>query len=112
MRDATDTVDPALREDDPNALMVVIVGAIGSLLLVVIILLLQALFFWSEEREFALKVVDERPQELREVQADALEKLNGYAWVDRDKGIVTIPIDRAMDIMVRESRGGAPQEKR
>lgn len=31
------------------------------------------------------------------------EHLNGYAWVDRRAGIVRIPIDRAIDQMLRES---------
>jgi hypothetical protein len=31
------------------------------------------------------------------------ETLNHYAWVDRDAGIVQIPIDRAMDVLVDRS---------
>jgi hypothetical protein len=26
--------------------------------------------------------------------------LNGYGWIDRDKGIARIPIDRAMELML------------
>ena len=32
-------------------------------------------------------------------------QLNGYAWVDKDQGIVRIPIERAMQIVA--ARGGA-----
>lgn len=35
-------------------------------------------------------------------------KLNSYAWVDRQTGIVSIPIDQAMDLIVQ--RGIAPQK--
>jgi hypothetical protein len=34
--------------------------------------------------------------------------LSGYAWMDRSSGKVRIPIDRAMDLVVRESKGGKP----
>lgn len=33
--------------------------------------------------------------------APALEKLATYGWVDRQKGIVRIPIERAMDLLVQ-----------
>ena len=32
-------------------------------------------------------------------------QLNGYAWVDRDKGVARIPIDRAIDLLARSSNG-------
>ena len=36
------------------------------------------------------------------------QHLGTYAWLDRDSGIVRIPIDRAMQRLVEESR--APQD--
>lgn len=33
------------------------------------------------------------------------EHLEGYAWVDREKGLVRIPIQRAMDLFVVETKG-------
>ncbi len=36
--------------------------------------------------------------ELKRVEADQTGRLAGYRWVDRDKRIVAIPIDRAMAI--------------
>ncbi len=45
-----------------------------------------------------------RPQvsdvtDLNKLRAEEDAKLEGYRWVDRDKGIVHIPIERAMDIL-------------
>jgi hypothetical protein len=34
-----------------------------------------------------------------------LEKLNSYGWVDRDKGIIHLPIDRAIDRLLAEQQG-------
>jgi hypothetical protein len=39
------------------------------------------------------------PQDLKEWRAAEDAVLNSYAWVDPDKGIVRIPIDRAIDLL-------------
>lgn len=39
--------------------------------------------------------------ELKGLLQDENEKLNSYGWVDQKAGIVRIPIDRAMDLMVK-----------
>lgn len=44
-----------------------------------------------------------------EERAQAKELLRGYGWVDRDAGLVRIPIDRAMELYVqRHQQGAAP----
>jgi len=44
-------------------------------------------------------------------EAEERAKLSGYAWVDRNAGIVRIPIDRAMQILAQRngSAGAAPR---
>jgi hypothetical protein len=39
------------------------------------------------------------PIDLREMRAAEDQLLQHYSWVDRDKGVVRIPIERAMDIL-------------
>jgi len=49
------------------------------------------------------------PAELNAVLSAQRATLSGYRWVDRDKGIVSIPIDRAMQIIAaRGSDAYAP----
>lgn len=43
---------------------------------------------------------NERSQ-LRDVIQDQDRKIETYDWVDKDKGIVKIPIERAMDLLVQ-----------
>lgn len=50
----------------------------------------------------------ERTQ-LSQVIADQDRKLATYNWVDKDKGIVQIPIDRAMDLIVERGLPVLPQ---
>ncbi len=40
--------------------------------------------------------------QLRELLAAQRAQLAGYAWADRDKGLVRVPIDRAMQLIVQK----------
>jgi hypothetical protein len=40
------------------------------------------------------------PIDLRDMRAAEDKLLHRYTWVDRDKGVVRIPIERAMDLVV------------
>jgi hypothetical protein len=42
------------------------------------------------------------------ISATAEAKLQGYHWQDRQAGVVTIPIDRAMDLVVQRSAQASP----
>lgn len=50
------------------------------------------------------------PQDLEQYKAKQNEILNNYGWVDQQAGIVRIPIDKAMDILLQQGlpvRGAA-----
>jgi hypothetical protein len=54
------------------------------------------------------------PQDLEQYKAAQGETLNSYAWVDQNAGVVRIPIDRAMDILVQKGlpvRGATPEKR-
>jgi hypothetical protein len=100
----TEEIRPARKEDisDPDTPMTVVVGVVGTVLVFVIVVVLQALFYKAERDEFARKVVAQPPVELRAVQSEQLSQINSYRWVDQQAGVVAIPIDRAMEKVVRE----------
>ena len=43
-----------------------------------------------------------RLEKLRTLQHESREKLSTYGWVNKDKGIVQLPIDRAEELVVAE----------
>ena len=43
------------------------------------------------------------PGELRRAASDQMEQLAEYKWLDNEKGVVRIPIDRAIDLMLKEA---------
>lgn len=56
----------------------------------------------------AIPLVEQRstrpPPELRELRAREEQLLGSYGWVDREKQIVRIPIERAMQLIVEGDR--------
>jgi hypothetical protein len=54
------------------------------------------------------------PKDLKLYKAAQGEILNSYGWVDQNAGVVRIPIDRAMDILVQKGlpvRGATPAKQ-
>ena len=91
-------------DSDPNTLWTVVVLASFTLLVIASIFALQAYFFRVEKSEMEDKIVDRLPGELLEMKEQQQALLSSYGWIDREAGIVAIPIDRAMEIVVEESR--------
>lgn len=94
-----------MRYDDPDVPASAVVGIVGAILLFVIIVGLQALFYRMEGQELARKVYDQPYQELQQLDADQLEVLNSYGWVDQQQQIARIPIERAMTLVVEQGPG-------
>jgi hypothetical protein len=50
--------------------------------------------------------------ELRQMRAAEDAVLNSYGWVDKDAGIVRIPVDRAMEILAKKGLPARKQEEK
>jgi hypothetical protein len=56
-------------------------------------------------------VLFEGDHRLADWRAERATRLNGYGWVDRSKGIVHIPIEKAIDEVIAGALPeGAPKE--
>jgi hypothetical protein len=91
---------------DPHAPIIVVVGIVGTVLVFVLIVALQALFPGAPAQAPAAADQGE-PRQLTQLRTEQLETINRYGWKDQAKGIVTIPIDRAMELTVRDLAAGA-----
>lgn len=98
---------PRMRGDDPSAAPTIAFGILGAVLVLVIIIAVQALYYSEQKREDIRKSVAPAPEELTRLRAEQLEQIHSYRWVDQTKGIVAIPIERAMELTAREL--GAPR---
>jgi hypothetical protein len=48
--------------------------------------------------------------DLSDMRAAEDQLLHHYSWVDRDKGVVRLPIERAMDILAERGLPSRPSE--
>ncbi len=79
-------------------------GIVGAILFVSAMAWLNSFFAVSRNQEVYRKVLSLSNPKLAELRAQEAEILNSYGWVDQQKGIVRIPVDKAMEIMTREAR--------
>jgi len=94
--------DYLVDDGDPDARSTLYVGVVGAVLLVIIIVGLTAIFnrVVADERYAKETLVEPAARLLYE--ADQAGKLTDYGWVDETNGVVQIPIERAMELVVRE----------
>jgi hypothetical protein len=52
------------------------------------------------------------PPETSQTKASQAARLAEYAWIDRDRGVVALPIERAMELVVAEAAALAGGGKR
>lgn len=50
-------------------------------------------------------------EDLSKFRAKEEKRLNSYYWIDKNRGIVHIPIDEAMKLVAEEGIGGFPKGK-
>ncbi len=87
---------------EPNTPLTALVGVVFAIVLFALVVSLQALFYRQEADENERKAVSSPPEELARARTEQLETLHGYRYVDARAGVVAIPIDRAMELVVRE----------
>lgn len=80
--------------------------------LVMMLLFVGLAAFLISQRD-NIPTVDEQTAEARlknlaELNAENQKFLTQYHWVDKSKGVVGIPIDRAMDLVVAQLQGNKP----
>ncbi len=80
---------------EPGVPAIVLAGAVTIVLLVAAIIGLQ--FFY--DRELESRALEPEPELLVNLRSREDEELNTYGHMDREKGTVRLPIDRAMALL-------------
>ena len=97
---------PTYDRSEPNVRFIALFGVASLLLLVVAILALQYYFDRTLERQVYTKVLAPESQALVDLRAREDEELHSYRYLDREKGTVRLPIERAMELLATESAQG------
>jgi hypothetical protein len=90
----------------PKPLWLVLAGGFALLLLFVIAVRLLTGLAPAPDEDAARAA--ERAKAYQELQTENAQKLEKYAWLDKAKGTVQIPIERAMELAIAELNSKRP----
>ena len=83
-----------------SGFFVTAVAVIGGFLIFALILTIAYLPNKPEALPQGTKTPEERAAILRDLRAHEAEIANSYGWIDQSKGIVRVPIDRAVQLTI------------
>lgn len=97
------THDQVLAEKDNPKNLVIFGGVfvIGAFFLTIAIGITQ-FFGFAIREELDRKVYSQPSAQLRQARASEQEKLNRYQWVDKQAGVVRVPLDTARELTLRD----------
>jgi hypothetical protein len=87
---------------EANAPLLAVIGIVSALLLIVIVIGIQAWFMSEQSAEIERKFGDAQATSLVNLKTEQQHNLETGRWVDRKKGIVQIPIEQAMELIVKD----------
>jgi hypothetical protein len=87
---------------EPKARVIAIFGISTIVILIVLILGVQAYVDRLEQQEIFVKQLEPVAPDLLALHAREDLDLNSYQYIDRAKGEVRLPIDRAMNLLANE----------
>lgn len=96
-------------QDDIKTSTIALIGFVGAIVIFAIIILLQVVYYAAAARQVQAKDVDQQYAALEDKLTNQQAKLSGYRWVDRNQGIIAVPIERAMELTVRDIVAGKMQ---
>ena len=99
------------RHNDLNSAKIALVGFLGALLTFIVILAMQVLYYSAVVQETEQKVIQAPTTQSDTLLAEQAVKLTRYGWIDREKQQVTIPIDRAMELVVNDLSAAQSEER-
>lgn len=74
-------------------------SVLGALLTMGVLVWLMV--HYTQAPDLEVKRAEERAKALAELQAQNQEALGTYGWIDQPKGIVRLPVERAMELTAR-----------
>lgn len=98
--------NPGYDIGDPNATGLTVFVIAFVVVLGVIIAATAGYFEWSLNRQEGEAVLAKPSEELAAIRAREQVQLNTYGYMDKGKTQIQIPLDRAMELVVKEAAEG------
>jgi hypothetical protein len=91
----------AERDTPKNSMILaMVIGTVASL--IVVLLAIIQFFDIEVRKEVDEKVLSQTSSQLRDLRAMEQNHLTRYAWVDQKAGVVRLPADRAVELVLRD----------
>ncbi|MCA9004703.1 MAG: hypothetical protein KDA70_05460 [Planctomycetaceae bacterium] len=97
--------------DDLDTTMIAFVGVVGTIITFFLVFAIAAMSNKFESKQTEIKVIEVPDVNSDSILANQAATLTEYRWIDQDKNIVAVPIDRAMEIVVQEEQEKQKQAK-
>ena len=88
---------------EPRSGAIALVGGVIVILLALIIVGVEAYYDRVRDQQIFVKQLQPVSEDLKALRAREDADLNSYRYIDRAKGAVRLPINRAMDLLVEEA---------
>ncbi len=95
----------AHEKDEQNVPFLVGIGVFSGAFFLAFAIAIVGLFRWWDLDQRENKIVARTGAEVRTLKADQAASLGSYRLLDRETDRVSIPIDRAMDLILEEYAG-------
>ena len=92
--------------NEPKMALVAASGGAIMVLLILVILAVQFYFDRVEQQLVFVRVAEPVAQDLKDLRHREDSELHSYEYIDRAKGVVRVPIERAMTLLAREYADG------
>ena len=88
---------------EPRAGFIAAIGGAIMITLVLVIAGVQAYYDHVRDQQIFVKQLEPVSEDLKALRAREAQQLHSYQYIDRAKGTVRIPIERAMDLLIQEA---------
>src|SRR5260370_29153352 len=91
---------------EPKASVIAIFGIATIITLLITVFGIQFYFDRSREQQIFVQVLQPEGQDLQMLNTREDTQLNSYGYIDRQKASVRLPIERAMELTLKEAAEG------
>ncbi|HET9232954.1 MAG TPA: hypothetical protein VFP10_02300 [Candidatus Eisenbacteria bacterium] len=98
---------PRVAEHPEQNRIILLWGVVSVVILAIMLLFLRNYFFLVRNETVQRNYLSSGNPKVEALRAHEDSVLTSYSWVNRQAGVVSIPIERAMELVVSETRPGS-----
>jgi len=100
---------PYVENTHYKALLLTLIGSV--VVIVATLVWLRGWFFTVRNETIHVQVLAVENEGLKNLRTEEEIQLGSYGWVDEEKGVIQIPIDRAIEVLAEEARVERERER-